>query len=102
MRPLIVAAMLATSIVSVSAVAQTAAKTAAHAAYSTNETDLGTLLDDPAAHAVLEKHIPTIVNNGQISMARSMTLKMLQQYAADALTDDVLKAIDADLAKLAK
>jgi para-nitrobenzyl esterase len=103
MHSLIVAAVLATSLVSASAVAQTAStKSAVHAAYSTAETELGTLLDDPAARAVLEKHVPSIVNSGQIDMARSMTLKGLQQYAADTLTDAALAAIDADFGKLAK
>jgi hypothetical protein len=99
MRSLIVAALLATSMVSVAAVAETTS--AAQAPYSTAETDLGTLLDDPAARAVLDKHIPKITGSGQIDMARSMTLKGLQQYAPD-LTDTVLAAIDVDLAKLAK
>lgn len=98
MRSLIVAALLATSMLSTAVVAQT--KPAAQVAYSTTETDLGTLLDDPAARAVLDKHIPKITGNGQIEMARSMTLKGLQQYAPD-LTDAVLAAIDADLMKLA-
>lgn len=93
MRSLIVAAFLTTSMMSTAAVAQTT--------YSTAETDLGTLLDDPAARAVLDKHIPKITGSGQIDMARSMTLKGLQQYAPD-LTDAVLAAIDVDLAKLAK
>lgn len=99
MRSLIVAALLATSMVSVSVVA--APPSAAQAPYSTAETELGTLLDDPAARAVLDKHIPKITGSGQIDMARSMTLKGLQQYAPD-LTDAVLAAIDADLMKLAK
>lgn len=96
MRSLIVTAVLASSFVFASAIAQTTA------AYSTEATDLGTLLDDPAARAVLEKHVPTLINNSQIEMARSMTLKGLQQYAADTVTDAALAAIDADLAKLAK
>ena len=85
--------------------AQTAAPASAAPAaggYNTSDTDLGTLLDDPAAKAVLVKHIPDIVGNEQIEMARSMTLKSIQQYAGDSLTDAKLAAIDADLAKLKK
>lgn len=67
--------------------------------YSAATTDLGTMLDDPAAKAVLVKDIPTIVGNDQIDMARGMTLKDLQQYSPD-LTDQKLAAIDADLAAL--
>jgi len=72
---------------------------AAPTGYST-QTPLGTLLDDPAAKDVLTKYIPQIVNNPQIDQARSMTLKDIQQYAADQLTDQVLAQIDADLGKL--
>lgn len=102
MRFLIVAVLLATSVFA-SAMAQTkSTESAAPAAYSTAETDLGTLLDDPAARAVLDKHVPTITSSNQVDMARSMTLKALQQYAPDAITDAALTAIDADFAKLAK
>ena len=33
-------------------------------------------------------------------MARGLTLKMVQQYAPDMVSDAVLAKIDADLAKL--
>lgn len=69
-------------------------------AYSSAGTDLGTLLDNPATKAVLEKHIPELISNDQIQMARSLTLKGLQQYAGEVLTDAKLAAIDADLAKV--
>lgn len=77
-----------------------AAAPAAAAHYTTADTDIGTLLDDPAAKAVLVKHIPEIANNEQMEMARSFTLRAIQQYAADTLPDSKLAAIDADLAKL--
>jgi hemoglobin-like flavoprotein len=56
----------------------------------------------PAVHRLQQhlKHVPSISKSENIDMARSMTLKAMQQFAADVLTDDVLKAIDADLAKL--
>ncbi|WP_097093631.1 hypothetical protein [Novosphingobium sp. Chol11] len=72
----------------------------AQTAYSTATTELGTLLDDPAAKAVLEKHVPGMTTNDQVDMARAMTLKDIQQYSPDDITDKVLAAIDADLAKL--
>lgn len=67
---------------------------------SVENTDLGTLLDDPAAKAVLNKHIPAMISNSQIEMARPMTLKQMQQFAGDALTDETLAKIQADLDKL--
>lgn len=81
-------------------VAGTAAATGAK--YSTSSTEIGTLLDDPAAKAIVEKHIPGMTTNEQIDMARSMTLKGIQQYSPDQVNDKVLAAIDADFAKLPK
>lgn len=75
-----------------------AARPARH--YTTAETDIGTLLDDAEARAIVEKFIPGMTTNPQIDMARAMTLKAIQQYAADDVTDVRLAAIDAELAKL--
>ena len=68
--------------------------------YTTAATSLGTMMDDPAAKAVLNKHIPMIVSNERIAMARSMTLKEIQGFAGDMVSDDMLAKIDADLAAL--
>ena len=65
--------------------------------YSTSETSIGTLLDDPAAAEIIEKHMPGITTNDQISMARSLTLVALQGFAPDMVTDEALAKIDADL-----
>ena len=73
---------------------------AAETKYSTAETLIGTLLDNPEAKAVLDKHIASFASNPQIAMARAMTLKAIQSFAGDALNDAVLAKIDADLAKL--
>ena len=99
MRALIVTALLAASFVSTSALAQSAAS--APAAYTAEETDIGTLLDDPAARAVLDKYIPGFSAGENVDMARSMTLKAIQQFAPDMVTDKALADIDTDLAKLA-
>jgi hypothetical protein len=98
--------LLVAALVPVSVGAQTAATPAPSAApaaapaYTTSETDIGTLLDDPAANAILDKHMPEFSANPQIDMARSMTLKAIQAYAADKITVEALDKIDADLAKL--
>ena len=76
------------------------AETAAPTKYSAAETELGVLLDNPATKAIVEKHIPGMTSNDQIDMARGMSLKTMQQYAPDEVTDERLAAIDADLAKL--
>ncbi len=102
MRLLILAA--AALSVATPALAQTAAAPAAAPAaqgkLSTSDTELGDLLDNPAAKAIIEKHIPGLTDNDQIDMARAMTLKSIQQYSPDDVTDARLAAIDADLAKL--
>ncbi|UVO53082.1 hypothetical protein [Sphingomonas sp. SUN039] len=102
-RKMFAIALFAAALSPVAVAAQTApapTAPAAKAAYNTTDTDIGTLLDDPAAKAILEKHMPGFTANPQIDMARSMTLKAIQAYAADKITDEALAKIDADLAKL--
>jgi len=70
-------------------------------ALTVEATSIGDLLDNPQAKAVLEKHIPEMIANPQFEMARGMTLKQIQGFAGDALSDDKLAAINAELAKLA-
>lgn len=72
----------------------------ASSVYTTAETDIGTLIDDPAARAVLEKHIPGFTSRDQIDLARPMTMRGIQSYIPDELTDSLLNSIDADLATL--
>lgn len=101
MRAAVPALLLALTAAPVATMAQTPPPAAAPAAhYSTENTDLGTLLDDPAAKAVLTKYVPDLIASDQIDMARGMTLKTLQGYASDKLSDKQLTLIDADLAKL--
>jgi hypothetical protein len=77
--------------------ASTASKTVA---YSTADTDIGTILDTPALRAIVDKHLPGFSSGDQIDMARSMTLKAIQQFAADTITDKALADIDAEFAKV--
>lgn len=70
------------------------------AKFSVADTDIGTLLDNPATKAILDRHLPEFGGNPQIAMARPMTLKQIQSFAADMLTDEVLANIDADLANV--
>jgi hypothetical protein len=92
MRAFIVASAL------VSFFAMSAAIGQAH--YSTTETDIGTLLDDPAARAIIDKYVPGFSSKDQIDLARPMTLKAIQQFDPNTYTDKVLAEIDADFAKL--
>ena len=77
-----------------------AAAVSAHPAMSTTETTIGDLLDNKDARAVLEKHLPAVVQSDQIEMARSMTLRQIQAYAPDDVTDAKLAEIDTALAAL--
>jgi len=82
--------------------AETSAASAPTPAYSTAATDIGTLLDNPQTRAVLDKHLPSFAGNPQIAMARAMTLRQIQSFASDMLTDEVLAKVDEDLAKIVK
>ncbi|KHK92758.1 cytochrome P450 [Novosphingobium malaysiense] len=68
--------------------------------WSTSGSRIGDLLSDDAARAVLDKHFPGMTENPQISMAKGMTLRAIQAFAADQLSDEALDAVDADLARL--
>lgn len=79
--------------------AQAAAKPAAR--YSVAETTVGQMLDDPAANAVLKKMIPTVYANEMFqTMGRDLTLKNIQQYEPEALSDENLAKVQAELDKL--
>lgn len=65
--------------------------------YNSLTTLIGTLLDDPAARAVLRKHIPDMIGNSQFAMARGITLSELGAFVPQRLTPAVLEAIDAEL-----
>jgi para-nitrobenzyl esterase len=77
-----------------------AAAPAPKSAFSVDETDIGTLLDNPATKAVLDKLLPGLSTNPQIDMARAMTLKQVQGYAPDKIKDEALVQVQAELAKI--
>ena len=103
MNKLILAVAAATAAISAApAFAIDPPAAAAHAApkMSTADTTIGDLLDNPAAKAVLMKHVPALAGNAQIEMARSMTLKQIQPMAGEVLSDELLAKIDMDLTAL--
>ena len=71
---------------------------AAH--YATASTSIGDILDNPATKAIAVKYLPGVLDNDQIDAARPLTLKDLQGYAPDKITDAALASIDAEFAKL--
>jgi len=79
--------------------AQAAAQSTGH--YSATTTLVGKLLDDPAAAAVLKRLIPTVYANEMFQQAgRTLTLKDIQQYEPDALSDANLAKIQAEFDKI--
>src|SRR6516165_556299 len=49
--------------------------------YSTAETKIGALLDDPAARAVLDKYFPGVTSDTRIGLAKGMTFRRVQKFA---------------------
>jgi hypothetical protein len=71
------------------------------AKYSVSSTLVGTLLDDPAANDVLKKMIPTVYANEMFhTMGRDQTLAAIQQYEPEALSNENLAKVQAELDKL--
>jgi len=69
--------------------------------YSVETTLVETLLADPAAVEILKRLIPTVYANDQFQSAgRSLTLKAIQQYEPDALSDANLAKIQAEFDKI--
>lgn len=100
MKRLILALAVLAAPVAAPAFAADAPAAAPAPAFSSASTDIGTLLDNPAAKAVLQKYMPEMIGNPQIDMARAMTLKQVQGFAPDQISDAKLAQIDADLAKI--
>ena len=83
------------------AVAAQGSTASAPAHYSATDTLVGKLLDDPAANAILKRMIPTVYANDMFQTAgRDLTLKAIQQYEPDALSDENLKKIQAEFDKI--
>ena len=78
-----------------------AATTATQGHYSVSTTPVGKLLDDPAAAEILRRMIPTVYANEMFQTAgRELTLKAIQQYEPDALSDENLAKIQAEFDKI--
>lgn len=107
MRNMLIAfASVITIAFAVPAFAESAAPSAVTATkYSTSTTQMGTLLADPAAKAVLAKYLPQLIARPEMAeRASGMTLKEMQEalkaYAPDLITDELLAKIDGDFAAM--
>ncbi len=69
--------------------------------YSVSETDIGTLMEDPAARAILETYLPDTVSNEQFGMSYGFTLEFIQGFdPSGEISDENLSKIDAALKAL--
>ncbi|SOB86387.1 para-nitrobenzyl esterase [Sphingomonas guangdongensis] len=66
--------------------------------YNTLTTNIGTLLDDPAAKAIVTRYFPDFVTSPQIGMARGSTFNAIKGYLPQVMTDEKLAALDKELA----
>ena len=69
----------------------------------TLDTTLGTILDEPKAKELLDKHFPGASSNPLIGMARGMSLKMIvsmPQAAQMGFTKEKAEALLAEINKL--
>jgi hypothetical protein len=101
--PFLVLAALAAGVLPMSVAPTRAADSPAPAPahYSVEKTHVGQMLDDPAADAILKALIPTVYANEMFKSAgRDLTLRDIQQYEPDALSDANLAKIQAELDKI--
>jgi para-nitrobenzyl esterase len=97
-RSLVLAALVTGALSVTVPLVAVAAAPPAH--YSVATTLIGTLLDDPAAAAVIKKLAPTAFANEMFqTQGRELTLKAVQQYESE-LTDENLAKIQAELDKI--
>jgi NAD(P)-dependent dehydrogenase (short-subunit alcohol dehydrogenase family) len=67
----------------------------------TAETRLGTILDDPAAKAVMAKHYPEMASAGPLlRMGRGLTLRQISAFPQAKMSPERLQTIVEDLRKL--
>ena len=100
-RSLILTALVAGAMPMITPAAAADAPAAQAAHYSVSATLVGKMLDDPAANAILKKMIPTVYANEMFhTMGRDSTLKAIQQYEPEALSDENLAKLQAELDKI--
>lgn len=91
----LITSLAVAAFVSVFAQAEPANPAVAAKHYTTATTKIGQILDDPAAKAIVDKHLPGILT-GRIVLARALTLKQLQHFAPDKVSDKALASVDAE------
>ncbi len=70
--------------------------------YTTGSTQVGILLDDPEARAIVDSHLPGFSTNPDIDQGRGFTLNFMQKFDRETISDEVLAGINADFEALAQ
>lgn len=103
---LLVACALAAAVISPAAMAQqtpapaaTPAATASAAKFNL-DTPIETLIADAKAKAVLDADLPGISTHPALDQFKSMSLRAVQPFSQGALTDELLKKVETDLAAI--
>jgi hypothetical protein len=64
------------------------------------DSKLHDILNDEAGKAVIEEHVPGMLDSSQIEMAMGFSLPQIARFVPDVLTDEIVAAIGQELAKL--
>lgn len=66
----------------------------------TTETPIETIAANPDGKAVLDKDLPGLTSHPMYDQFKSMSLKDVQPMSGGKITDEALKKVDEDLAKV--
>ncbi len=80
--------------------APTPAPAAAPAAAFSADTPLEVVVADPAAKAALAKTLPNLASHPAFDQFKAMSLRQLQPYASDKISEEQVAKVDADLKAL--
>ena len=68
--------------------------------YSTARTPISDLMANPTTREIVTRHLPAVVNSGNIERMGGITLRRLQGLAPQMVSEATLSAIDAELGRL--
>jgi hypothetical protein len=98
---LTLALIAATPFVAEGALAQSApVQATATVSPYTADTPLEVIVADSAAKAALDKTLPNISKHPAFEQFKAMSLRQLQPYASDKISDEAVSKVDADLKAL--
>ncbi|MFA5969453.1 MAG: hypothetical protein WC816_09460 [Sphingomonas sp.] len=64
------------------------------------DTPIETIVADPKGKAVIEADIPPLTSHPAFDQFKSMSLRALQPLSGGAISDDLLKKVETDLASI--